>query len=409
MTLIVWGLILIAVIIIVLWPPFLIFVILIGITLGYINYLHTHGPPPPLWTWGKDPLHEIIVKIWTIESMELILQYRIKNDNEEWKKVENTFDQSQLSENDYVKMPQSSRHQFIITKLSPATKYQYRFVVNETNEVYQEKNYFQFYTQSQNKAAFKFVACGDSQQSETLAILEKYMYYKIKRENPQFLLYMGDHVHSFKKTRLWYAFFRMMRKIFPKTPYYPVVGNHCGGSDRGKTAGLTYLLAPFGTWNYTWHYQNVYFIGINSLPLLEQDWEEVSRIEQWMINKIEEKPVYCDFTIIQMHVPWIGPPYNRDGTESFYETYLRDKWKPLFEKYKVDLILSGHKHSYVRDNNAIITASIHGVRKYPESKTPDYVARNSHHYLNVFVENNKMTVQAKLWSGLIHDEFVIQK
>ncbi len=437
MSAIVWGIIITLLVIVILWPWFLIPITLAAIYL-YILYrdrTNTSKLVPPLWTWGKET-NEIIVKKWTTQPQKMILEYRSteekkdkkiftnRHQHQEWNKVTSTFDSSILSKKDAVSVKKNTRHKFRIKGLPPGKKFRYRFVYRPTSGRDQctqkegkiiQRPHFEFYTPEPGDEECFFVVCGDSQQSEVLALLESYMWYKIRKENPDFLLYLGDHIHSFQKKRLWFAFFRMMKKILPRIPFYPTVGNHCGGSgkgDQGKTAGFTYLLAPDieekHTWNYTWQYKHLYFISVNSLPVLSGDEQKRAQTEQWLKQKIEQAPQSASFTIVYMHVPWIGPPYSQKNIPSEVEKYLENNWKPILDAPEVSLVLSGHKHSYVRKGKYFVSASMHGIRKYKEFDEPGYKVRNKHHYLIIQSNKKRLKVTAKSMGNKILDTFEIE-
>ena len=408
---IVIGLLLILLLIVIIWPPFLIFIAFIILLLGIMYYRHSNGPTPPYWVWGKDPLHEVFVKFFQQETGEVALQYRPAEEkgDSKWIRAEDDFDHDRLGPTDAIPVPTHSRHTFYIRNLSPQTRYEFQLIDLRTSEVLPSKTPYYFTTQSDEFKPFHFAVAGDAQQSEMLALLETLMWWKIKRENPAFLLYMGDHVHKFSMHHFWLGFFRIMSMMFPKIPYYPTVGNHCGGTDNGHTAGSTFLLAPFGEWNYSWQYQNVFFIALNSLPILFNDTDGITKTEAFLKEQLANKPKSASFTIVMMHVPWIGPPYSQNGKPALYEEYLEKNWKPILSDPGVDVVFSGHKHSYVRDGKFIISASIHGVRSYPETKEPDYVVRNSHHYLVVNVSETKLSIVAKGWNNAVIDTFVVEK
>jgi hypothetical protein len=413
-----WLFLLLTVLLIIgiLFPPF--FFVVIGCGLFYLwLYLdHVKGAPFPFWVWGEKPEHSVRIKWWTTQSYDVYLEYSVLA-RTEWIRIQDSYHEQQVSLPDSVKVVPSSRHVFIIDDLNPATEYRYRICDANTHHVLFQHRSARFHTQAtRSPPQVKFVVCGDMQISDPAAALETYMISKIRREKADFILFMGDHVHSYKNGSLWHGFFRIMRKLMMTTPFYPIIGNHCGG-DGGEIAGKIFLLAPDPMkpretlWNYSWRFGAIRFIAVNSLPLLNQDWGQVHTIETWLEYQLANTPPDVDFTFIYMHVPWIGPPYNQAGTISFYETYLAENWAPLLEKYsnRVSAVFAGHKHSYVRQGKYFISASIHGVRKYPEIKNSDYVVRNSHHYLVVQGNQNSLRIQAKLWTNQIWDEIEILK
>ena len=80
-------------------------------------------------------------------------------------------------------------------------------------------------------------------------------------------------------------------------------------------------------------YQSVRFISLDSNI-------ETEKQVSWLRKTLEDNP--NRWTIITFHHPMYSPGSNRDNKE------LREQWKPLLDEFKVDLVLSGHDHTYSR-------------------------------------------------------------
>jgi hypothetical protein len=402
-----WVAIIVIIAGLILWPPFLFIILTVLGIGGYIYFIHTHRIIPTYWVWGKNPQSEVNIKWWNDHPSNFQIEYRRNNSSDSWQIAQDSFDNSILETPSKISAPQGSRHFFQIHDLTPNIEYEYHLRNIDTNKIISSRKNSTFYTQPIDFLPFRFAICGDMQIEDSFAIIESILMWKINRENPRFILFMGDHVGKWDRPILWGAFFRLLRRIFNHIPFYSIIGNHCGG-DGGFTAQYLYQLCPAEDWNYTWTFGNLYFISLNSLPLLNEEWDKVQQVEIWLQEQLANRPEHAKFTIVNMHVPWIGPPYANDGIVTFYETYLEEHWKPIFEQNKVDIIFSGHKHAYIRDHQNFVTASIHGIRKYSPAHEPDYVVFNGHHYLVVQVEKDQIQIKAKTWDGKIIDTKVIK-
>src|SRR4029079_6208299 len=85
------------------------------------------------------------------------------------------------------------------------------------------------------------------------------------------------------------------------------------------------------------------------------------------VNKELANSSRYDYKIIATHRPFISCEcFNRIEPE-MYATY-----HPLFDKYDVDLILSGHNHNYQRfasiDNVTYVVNGLGGAERYPLQK-----------------------------------------
>jgi 3',5'-cyclic AMP phosphodiesterase CpdA len=95
------------------------------------------------------------------------------------------------------------------------------------------------------------------------------------------------------------------------------------------------------------------------------------------------------------------PPYNC-GRHSPNEA-VQAEWVPLFERYGVDLVLSGHDHNYQRFSAKNgVTYVIHGgggaglydIESCPSSHPPLAFAVSAHGFLSVVAKNVRLWVTA---------------
>jgi hypothetical protein len=96
---------------------------------------------------------------------------------------------------------------------------------------------------------------------------------------------------------------------------------------------------------------------------------------------------------------------------------------PLFEKYGVDVVLSGHNHGYeasypllrgVRDNDngiVYVVSGGGGGTLYDLIERQDWMRfeKKIFHYMRVNVTDKEMTFEAVDESGNVFDSFVVKK
>jgi len=75
---------------------------------------------------------------------------------------------------------------------------------------------------------------------------------------------------------------------------------------------------------------------IISLDSLQQQEAQIA----WLRGVLAANP-QC-WTILTFHHPIFSPANDRDNAS------LRERWKPVFDEFKVDLVLTGHDHTYAR-------------------------------------------------------------
>ena len=165
-------------------------------------------------------------------------------------------------------------------------------------------------------------------------------------------------------------------------------------------------------------YQGVRFISLDSNTELETQ-------VPWLEKTLEQNP--NRWTILTFHHPMYSPASDRDNVEQ------RDLWKPLFDKYKVDLILSGHDHTYSRTGlvdtknlknvptgyqqaydpeiGTVNVVSVSGPKMYEITKGQyaKTFGENKQLYQIIDIDGDNLRFRAFTATGDLHDEFQLQK
>ena len=92
---------------------------------------------------------------------------------------------------------------------------------------------------------------------------------------------------------------------------------------------------------YTVDYQDIRIIVINSNEQLESQTKYIEK---------QLKDCESRWKIVTCHHSVFSPAKGRNFQ------FARDHWKPIFDKYGVDLVLNGHDHTYARGHVPIRTA-----------------------------------------------------
>jgi hypothetical protein len=171
---------------------------------------------------------------------------------------------------------------------------------------------------------------------------------------------------------------------------------------------------------YTVDYQDLRVVVLNSTDHLEQQ-----------TKYLEEKLKNCTakWKIVTCHHSVFSPAKGRNFQ------FARDHWKPLLDKYNVDLVLNGHDHTYARGHvpkiyeedivsNEIKTmyvTSVSGPKFYrldrkqlKEGYVKDgYKSDKISHLVQFFqvitIDENKLTYVAYTATGKEYDRAVIVK
>ncbi len=223
--------------------------------------------------------------------------------------------------------------------LAPGTAYRYR-VGSPEKGAWSE--YASFSTAPAAPDSFSFVYFGDLQaESKNFGDLLA----SVGRRHPEtaFAMLGGDIADIGGRRNLWDMFLSGAASELRRIPLAPAMGNHDFGDHPSDPAtfalyfGLPAGRRPWDAANYSFRYGNACFIVLNSRQ------RELKRQTGWLeeeLRKAEEDG--CVFKTVMVHYPVYNPKKNRNNATA------QKRWTPLFDKYGVDLVLTGHDHSYLR-------------------------------------------------------------
>ena len=326
-------------------------------------------------------------------------------------------------------------HSVTFTGLTPGKLYAYR--VGDGNKNWSE--WFQFRTARTGYAPTQFVFFGDA-QNYLLAHWSRVirMAYQ-KAPNASFAIHAGDLVSKAHHDNEWAQWFKAGGFIHSQWTAIPVVGNHDMrwvpiGKERNRDAENTLsmqwrpqftlpvekgLVSKLHESVYTVDYQDIRIIVLNSNYYLEP---QTKYIEKQLKN------CTAKWKIITCHHSVFSPAKGRDFK------FARDHWKPLLDKYGVDLVLNGHDHTYARGHvpvrsasgkdtgslGTVYVTSVSGPKMYKadpeqmdaykaEGYRPDKTADQTQFFQVITIKGNKLTYVAYTAVGKEHDRATITK
>ena len=272
-----------------------------------------------------------------------------------------------------------------IDNLKPATKYGFEVITND--DYY--KGYF--YTKD-NKKTLKFVVYGDTRYYDKQ---HKMIVEKIKEEQPEFIINVGDLVENGNELKYWNNFFDVLKGL--NSFYYPILGNH------EKNSKIYYeafdLPKGGGNYNKQWYsfsYGKCHFIILDSIISTKSEIFKNETI--WMINEFKNNKGKNFFVFFHY-------PFWNNSSISWRKQFdkLEKAWRPIFERYNVKIVFNGHVHAYERfEKNGIIYITTggggapfdHGAKKEILPHTKKY-AYGILEYILVEVTNEKIKILVK--------------
>ncbi len=119
------------------------------------------------------------------------------------------------------------------------------------------------------------------------------------------------------------------------------------------------------------------------------------------------------FRIVTFHKPPYTNLWSRKGGYDG-EEFVRDKWVPLFQRYRVDLVVAGHSHAYERGREkgvTYVTVGGGGGRlDTKESGEWEHISKSLpvHHYNIMRVDGGKLEWRAYNVQDSRIDRFVLR-
>ncbi len=311
-------------------------------------------------------------------------------------------------------------HSVILTGLRPNTLYAYR-VGGDT--VWSEWN--QFTTASNDAAPFAFVFFGDPQNGIADVVPRVFREALLTAPSARFWLFTGDLTELPQYDRLWSEWFAAAGFIHSIMPSVMTPGSHeyaLQTKDTTRWDVFTPLWdahftlpenGPKGLEEraFTIDYQGVRFILLDSQHELKEQ-------SQWLEKVLSQNP--NRWTVVAMHEPVFSVAADRDGHDT------RDAFMPLFDRYSVDLVLSGHDHVYSRSHTlnhgevvsgdrpgTVYVTSVSGSKSYPLSYRYKDLMQTMGDKVQLFqvisFDGASMHYVATTATGKVYDAFVLEK
>ena len=382
-----------------------------------------HGDPSSsrAVTWRTDTS----IKKAFAQISEATVNSNFTENTEVYNAVKEPFDLGLYKGNNSLKV---NYHSVVFKKLKPNKLYVYR--VGDGNKYWSE--WIQFKTAKKEYAPTKFVYFGDA-QNDVLSHWSRVirMAYQTAPD-ASFVIHAGDLINSAHSDYEWAQWYKAGGFIHSQWTAIPVVGNHeFRPLNNGKERKLAIQWKPQFTLPvekelntklhetvYTVDYQDIRIIVLNSNGKLE---EQTKYIDQQL------KASSAKWNIITCHHSVFSPAKGRD-----FE-YARKKWKPLFDKYNVDIVLNGHDHTYARGHTPKISTnndgenigtmyitSVSGPKQYPLDKQQilgyskqgyqlDKSAEQTQFFQVITVNEDKLTYVAYNALGEEYDRAIITK
>ncbi len=325
-------------------------------------------------------------------------------------------------------------HSVVFDDLAPAQLYAYRVGdgVNWSEWIHAR-------TASDRPEPFSFIYFGDAQND--LKSLWSRVIRGAYSDAPKarFIIHAGDLVNRANRDAEWGEWFGAGGWVNAMVPSVPTPGNHeyerppapkadsngTPKADQPQKASLSrhwrpqFTLPENGPEGLT---ETVYYIDYQGTRIISLNSNE-GREEQvaWLERALGDNP--NKWTIITFHHPIYSAAGDRDNPE------LRALWQPVFDRYKVDLVLQGHDHTYARsglrvyDNvptgvsrrddggGTVYVVSVSGPKMYGLTKS-EWMRRSAEDtqlYQIIAIDGDRLRYEARTAVGDLYDGFELRK
>ena len=306
-------------------------------------------------------------------------------------------------------------HSVTFSKLKPDTLYAYRVGSEKVWSAW-----YQYRTASENSGSFSFIYFGDA-ENNLLSLWSRVIRGSIL-DAPQsaFLLHAGDLVNNANNDSEWEEWFQAGSWIHAQVPIIATPGNHEYTTNNNGTESLSTLWKPHFTLPKNGPQgleETVYFIDYQGARIISLNSnQDLAKQANWLDNVLTNNP--NDWSFLTFHHPIYSASRDRDNNK------LRELWKPIIDKHQVDLVLTGHDHSYGRGHNigngvnvrdekygTVYVVSVSGPKQYKlrKDRWMTRAAENTQLYQIISVEKDKLNYKAMTATGHIYDEFDLIK
>jgi Calcineurin-like phosphoesterase/Iron/zinc purple acid phosphatase-like protein C len=275
--------------------------------------------------------------------------------------------------------------------------------------------------ESAREATFDMAVVGDNQYGAPLfrgilsALAERHGV-------PDLLLHVGDAVDHWHDVAEWHRYlWSPLETLGDATrarrlaPLLLARGNHC--ADRALS--YAYTAGVCGSHCNTDEWQSM-SLASGALRLIVVDTNCPSELcpaqLRWLRAELASaRRSSARFVVVALHMPPFVEMWEHDGVSG--EPFVRRDWVPLFEEFRVDLVVGGHSHTYMRgERNGVryvITGGAGGNLDYDTRVDWNmYSVRNSQHHFGRLTVVDARALRWRAYSAdasSILDEFVIER
>jgi 3',5'-cyclic AMP phosphodiesterase CpdA len=279
-------------------------------------------------------------------------------------------------------------HQVTLTGLKPDTRYYYQLANSEAVPC-------SFRTAPAGVRPFKMAIYGDTRSHP-----EKHagVAAAINNYGPELVINTGDLVWDGRLWELWDDFFKAIGPLADHVPYLSAIGNH----ERTASNYLLFFGFPGNEQWYSFDYADAHFTVLNT----NEDFGPGSPQYLWLQDDLQKSQRSAAWRLVVMHHPAYSAGRYGPNQE------VIDRLVPLFRKYGVQAVFTGHDHNYQHHRQQGIHYIITGGGGAPlyDIKGGDSLlyGETSLHYLQLEVDSELLKIRMVRMDGSVPDSMVLK-
>ncbi len=361
-------------------------------------------PDQVMLTWSSDPSSGVDIQ-WRSDTIPISgkVIYRESGKTDE---ATVSADVCRITDRALMNDRVINRFTAKLRNMKAGTSYEYRISPQE--------NYIpqQVFTTASEDSTFTFIWFGDTHHSPEFGKLLK----AADKRHPEaaFFSIAGDIVSEGLFRDQWDDIFEFTAGIVSRKPLMSVPGNHDNRSGLGAAMYREMFSYPMNAPAGVEKEQTYSFIYKNALFLMIDATSPIDSQTVWIENQLAHSTSRWKFAMFHF------PPYSSDG--GYPE--IRREWGPLFDKYHVDMVMSGHVHNYLRTKpmyaehvvgtpgkGTVYLVSIAIPDNDPQPRLPfaDSQVSGEMLYQKVSVESGKLDYSSMNIDGQVKDKMTIRK
>jgi len=250
-------------------------------------------------------------------------------------------------------------HVVSLQHLKPATKYAYQI----DSDSFLDDRYVVTAPAFGSKKQVRIWALGDfgdgsASQKAVMNSIEAYT----RGDRPDAWIWLGDNAYNNGKDEEYQknVFDVYQNAFFQNLPIYPSPGNHDYGGKHDPSLPPYFKIFNMPSegqaGGVTSHSESYYSVNYGPVHLVALDTEMREMSGLMLKDGKGEQVEWLKKDLAANKLPWVvvyfhKPPYSKGSHDSDVELdmkSIRENMTPIFEQYKVDLVIAGHSHVYER-------------------------------------------------------------